>query len=113
MGRANHPCDPLSRWRNFAFSRKEGDRAVIDVQVFEATYNSANDAYATIKLNGHARTAVSPDLAFDAGSQYTFEYNKEYEMVSLSSLPSRNRFDSANPLVVVSNMSFCPTVLYA
>jgi len=78
MGRSNHPCDALSGWRNFAFSRKEGDRAVNNVQIFEATHDGT-DAYATIKLNGHVRTVVSPGLAFD-NSEYTFELNKEYDM---------------------------------
>jgi len=79
IGRSNHPCGKLSRWRNFAFSSKEGGRAVNEVQIFEATYDVETDTYITIKLNGHVRTVISPDLAFE-NSEYTLVFNKEYEM---------------------------------
>jgi hypothetical protein len=77
-GRSNHPCDDGSIWRIFAFSRKEGQHGVIQAQKFQADYN-LTDTYVTIRLNGHVRTVIKPDLAFD-DSAYTFEYNREYDM---------------------------------
>lgn len=79
MARNSHPCDPLSRWRKYAFSRKEGDEGVNNAQLFEAVYNSTTDNYITIKLNGHVRTVVK-SLAFEDGSDYQLEFNIVYEM---------------------------------
>ena len=52
IARNGHPCGVLSRWRNFAFSVKEGDSGVINPQRFEAKYNNLTDSYITIMLNG-------------------------------------------------------------
>ena len=61
IARNGHPCDPLSRWRRFAFSKKEGENGVSTPQRFEAKYNNLTDTYVTIMLNGHVRT-VQYDL---------------------------------------------------
>jgi uncharacterized protein (DUF1501 family)/uncharacterized protein (DUF1800 family) len=78
IGRSNHPCDPMSRWRKFTFSRNDGDQWWMD-QHFNAVFDATTDEYIAIKLNGHVRTAVQ-SLAFPAGSKYTLEFNREYEM---------------------------------
>ena len=88
--RNDHPCDENSRWRKFAFSNKEGDDGVWSDQMFEAKYDNETDTYATVMLNGYVRTLVKPEaMAFDPaqmasdaanGLDYTFEFNKEYEM---------------------------------
>jgi len=80
IARSNHPCDGLSRWRNFAFTKKDGDR--MSVQQFEAVFNNETDTYITIKLNGQVRTTVR-SLAFDDNSEYTLEFNREYTMCGL------------------------------
>ena len=88
--RNDHPCDENSRWRKFAFSNKEGNDGVWTPQMFEAKYDNETDTYATVMLNGYVRTLVKPEaMAFDPaqmasdaanGLDYTFEFNKEYEM---------------------------------
>ena len=80
IARANHPCSRLSRWRKFAFSKKDGEVDWKD-QRFEASYNSNTDTYITIELNGHARTVVK-SLAFtqDEDAIFPLEYNRKYEM---------------------------------
>ena len=80
MGRNSHPCDAMSRWRTYAFSRKEGDDGVSNPQLFEAIYNatgSATDSYITIKLNGHVRTVVT-SIAFKDGTP--LQYGVTYEI---------------------------------
>lgn len=82
IGRSDHPCNGLTRWRKYAFSRKDGD-LWWNRQYFSTSYR-AGDAYVTIKLNGHTRTVVDPGtLVFDSNSNFVFEYNKEYEMCRL------------------------------
>eukprot|EP00804_Cyclotella_cryptica_P009369 CCRYP_018076-RB/>CCRYP_018076-RB protein AED:0.03 eAED:0.03 QI:374/1/1/1/0.94/0.9/20/617/4181 len=81
IGRPNHPCDSLSRWRKFTFSKKDGDLSWFD-QYFSTSYKEG-DSYITIKLNGHIRTVLFPgSIVFD-NVDYIFEYNKEYEMCGL------------------------------
>lgn len=79
-GRPGHPCDAGSRWRKYAFSRRDGELWFFK-QRFEAVYNEG-DTYVSIKLNGHVRTVVS-SLAFPEGSNYPLEFNREYEMCGL------------------------------
>jgi hypothetical protein len=74
VGRSHHPCDGLSRWRRFAFSRKDGDNWWFK-NTFEASFREG-DSYITLKLNGHTRTVVNA-IAFD-NTDYTLEYNMEY-----------------------------------
>jgi hypothetical protein len=52
IARNGHPCDPGSRWRTFAFSKKEGENGVLAAQRFEAAKKNPTDPYITIKLNG-------------------------------------------------------------
>ena len=52
IARNGHPCDPASRWRRFAFSKKEGENGVLSPQRFEATRQNLTSTYITIKLNG-------------------------------------------------------------
>ena len=50
-------------------------------QIFEARYNSEVDQYVTLMLNGSPRTAVKPErMTFPDNSEWTLEYNREYEM---------------------------------
>jgi hypothetical protein len=81
LGRSDHPCDPLSRWKTYAFSRRDGNFHWLD-QHFEAVYNNSTDSYITIKLNGHVRTVVT-SLAFSTNEEYELEFNKEYRMCHL------------------------------
>jgi hypothetical protein len=78
IARSSHPCDPVSRWRRFAFSKKEGENGVISVPRFIANYNNLTDTFVTIMMNGFVRTVVKP-MAF-VGSK--LEFNKEYLMCS-------------------------------
>eukprot|EP00804_Cyclotella_cryptica_P014145 CCRYP_005584-RA/>CCRYP_005584-RA protein AED:0.03 eAED:0.03 QI:259/1/1/1/0.94/0.9/20/117/3951 len=81
IGRSDHPCDSLTRWRKFTFSKKDGDLWWFDQ--FLSTSFKEGDSFVTIKLNGHVRTVVNPgSIAFD-NVNYIFEYNKDYEMCSL------------------------------
>jgi len=81
IGRSGHPCDSLSRWRKFTFSKKDGDLWWFDQ--FLSTSFKEGDSFVTIKLNGHVRTVVNPgSIAFD-NVNYIFQYNKVYEMCNL------------------------------
>lgn len=78
--RNDHPCDSLSRWRKYAISSKEGERGVWTPQIFEARYTNETDDYVTLMLNGFPRTVVKPErLTFPLNSEWTLEYNREYE----------------------------------
>lgn len=81
IGRSDHPCDPLSRWKTYAFSRRDGNFHWLD-QHFEAVYNNSTDSYITIKLNGHVRTVVT-SLAFSTNEEYELEFNRKYRMCHL------------------------------
>ncbi|KAL7482807.1 hypothetical protein ACHAW6_008462, partial [Cyclotella cf. meneghiniana] len=78
IGRSDHPCNSLTRWRKFTFSKKDGGLGWFDQYL--STSFEEGDSFVTIKLNGHVRTTVSTgSIVFDNIS-YIFEYNKEYEM---------------------------------
>lgn len=59
IARNGHPCGSFSRWRNFAFSAKEGDSGVINPQRFIAKYNNLTDSFITIMLNGEFEILIS------------------------------------------------------
>ena len=78
IGRSDHPCNSLTRWRAFTFSNKDGD-LWWHRQSLIASFKEG-DVHVTIKLNGHLRTVVPPgSIVFD-NQDYMFEYNTEYQM---------------------------------
>ena len=101
--RSNHPCHALSKWRKFAFSAKEGDRAVHNVPIFEALFDEEVDTYISVKLNGHLRTVVR-DLAFEDGSAHPLEFNKEYEMCNIP-----QEFESGSFWLRIKDVPACQT----
>jgi hypothetical protein len=81
IGRSDHPCNAKTRWRKYAFSKKDGDFWFFK-QYFSTSFREG-DEYVTVKLNGHVRTTVYPgSIAFD-DEESVFEYNKVYEMCNL------------------------------
>lgn len=89
IGRSDHPCNSLSRWRSFAFSIKDGDQWWHH-PTFSTSFKDG-DKYVTVKLNGHVRTVVAPGTIVFDNSNYLFEYNKEYEMCRLSEVHSKDK----------------------
>jgi hypothetical protein len=78
IGRSDHPCDTLTRWRKYAFSRKDGE--LWWFPQYLSTKFDEGDTNVTIKLNGHVRTVVDPGFIAFADTNYVFEFNKEYLM---------------------------------
>jgi hypothetical protein len=78
IGRSDHPCDSLTRWRSFAFTSKDGDFWWFH-QSLSTSFKDA-DKYVTVKLNGHIRTVVEPGSIVLNNANYIFEYNKEYPL---------------------------------
>lgn len=81
IGRSDHPCHSLSRWRKYAFSKKDGDLWWFR-QYFSTSYREG-DEYVTVKLNGHVRTMVYPGSIVFENANYVFEYNREYQICRL------------------------------
>lgn len=81
IGRSDHPCNKLSRWRKYAFSKKDGDLWWFR-QYLSTTYRDG-DEYVTVKLNGHMRTMVPPGSIVFQDTDNIFEYNRIYELCRL------------------------------
>ena len=81
IGRSDHPCNGLTRWRKYAFSKKDGDLWWFRQHLY--TSFREGDTYVTVKLNGHVRTVVNPGAIVFKDPNYVFEYNKEYELCRL------------------------------